>query len=240
MISVIACTNRPRFVLNIIKNFRRQSIKDKELIIILNTLEIAALSVEQLVGKYKIKYKIYQFPDHISLGECLNFGIETASFDIVAKWDDDDYYGPHYLKEAYNALTSQNADIVGKSTFYICFEKTSELRLYNPNSENQWIINPGKELYKKRYFFSGATLVFHKKVYSTVPFPPVNQGEDYLFQQQCFLHQFKMLSLSNRYYVYVRYGSPYHHSSDSKESILRKRSKFVSPANPMELNRFVN
>ncbi|MEH7480108.1 glycosyltransferase [Neobacillus drentensis] len=216
MISVVACTNRHGFVPNIIENFRRQSLIEKELIIIVNS---STLKVD-IAG-----YKILQFPEEVSLGECLNKGMSLANFDYVTKMDDDDYYGPEYLKEVYEALVQKNADVVGKRSFYIYFNKNEELRLYNPNRENQWIVNNGP--YKSSYFLSGATLAFKKKILDKISFPDVNVGEDSGFQRLCFENELKMYSLSKEHYAYIRYNDPRHHHSDAREQFLRRRSNLI-------------
>jgi cellulose synthase/poly-beta-1,6-N-acetylglucosamine synthase-like glycosyltransferase len=216
MISVIACTNRQAYVPKIIENFQRQTLLEKELIIIINSTVMAV----DIVG-----YQVLRIPEKVSLGSCLNKGISLAKYDYVTKMDDDDYYGPDYLKEVYDALLRTNADVVGKSSFYIYFQKNEELRLYNPNRENQWIVNHGP--YKGAYFLSGATLAFKKKVLDQVSFPDVNVGEDSDFQRRCFEAGLKMYSLSKDNYAYFRYNDPLHHHSDAGESLLRRRSRFI-------------
>jgi glycosyltransferase involved in cell wall biosynthesis len=227
VISVIACTNRQAYVPNIIKNFQRQTLFEKELIIIVNSLEMEV----ELAGD-----KILRFPEEVSLGECLNKGVSEAKYDYVTKMDDDDYYGPDYLKEVYEALVQKKADVVGKSSFYIYFQKNEELRLYNPNCDNRWIVNNGR--YKSAYFFSGATLAFKKTVLDKISFPDVNVGEDSGFQRLCFEGGLKMYSLSKANYAYLRYNDPLHHHSDAKEPLLRRKSRFI--VNAASIEKYVN
>jgi glycosyltransferase involved in cell wall biosynthesis len=227
MISVIACTNRQDFVPNIIENFKRQTLIEKELIIIVNSSMIEVDFAEP---------KILRFPEEVSLGACLNQGVRVANYDFVTKMDDDDYYGPDYLKEVYETLVQKDADVVGKSSFYIYFKKNHELCLYNPNRENQWIVNNG--LYKSSYFLSGATLAFKKKILEKIRFPDVNVGEDSGFQRLCFDNGLKMYSLSKEHYAYIRYNYPRHHHSDAKEQFLRRQSHFI--VNPPSIEKFFN
>jgi glycosyltransferase involved in cell wall biosynthesis len=216
MISVIACTNRQAYVPKIIENFQRQTLLEKELIIIINSTVMAV----DIVG-----YQVLRIPEKVSLGSCLNKGISLAKYDYVTKMDDDDYYGPDYLKEVYETLVQKDADVVGKSSFYIYFKKKHELRLYNPIRENQWIVKNGP--YKSSYFLSGATLAFKKKIIKKIRFPDVNVGEDSGFQRQCYDNGLKMYSLSKEHYAYLRYSHPRHHHSDAEETILRRRSRFI-------------
>ncbi|WML24839.1 glycosyltransferase [Neobacillus sp. OS1-33] len=216
MISIIACTNRKDFVPNLIENFKRQTLVEKELIIIVNS-SVMEVDVAE--------HKILRCPDEVSLGACLNQGVSVAHYDFVTKMDDDDYYGPDYLKEVYGTLVQTDADVVGKSSFYIYFKKNHELRLYNPNHENRWIVNNGP--YKSSYFLSGATLAFKKKIHDKIRFPDVNVGEDSGFQRLCFENRLKMYSLSKEHYAYIRYNDPLHHHSDAKAQFLRRQGHFI-------------
>ncbi|MBV7504076.1 glycosyltransferase [Bacillus sp. sid0103] len=227
MISVVACTNRQDYLPNIIENFRRQSLIEKELIIIVNSSEMDV----DIEG-----HKILQIPAEVSLGECLNKGVSLANYDYVTKMDDDDYYGPDYLKEVKDALVQKDADVVGKGSFYIYFKKNNELRLYNPNRENRWILNNGP--YNSSYFLSGATLSFKKDIFNMVAFPEVNVGEDSGFQLLCYESGLKMYSLSKDHYAYLRYTDPQHHHSDAKEPLLRRRSRFI--VNTASVEKYFN
>ncbi|QIZ10663.1 glycosyltransferase family 2 protein [Priestia megaterium] len=227
MISIIACTNREKFVSNIIANFQKQTLREKELILVLNSSKMNFKQIERELEETKLNSQLIQFPDEMSLGECLNKGAERANFEYLGKMDDDDYYGNSYLTEAFEALTQTKAEVVGKSSFYIYFKKKQELRLYNPHHENSWIINNGQNLYKTAHFLSGATLIFKKDLLKKIAFPHVNQGEDSGFQRRCFEKHVKMYSLSKDHYVYVRSGLPHHHTSDATERMLRSRSRLV-------------
>ncbi|WP_052948607.1 glycosyltransferase [Mesobacillus campisalis] len=226
MISIIACTNRKEFVHNIISNFQKQLIQKKELILIVNSSKFDFKDIEYLFGRIDFKYKFLHFPSKVSLGECLNKGVEEASYNYIGKMDDDDLYGPLYLKEGYETICETNADVVGKSSFFIYFNSDQELRLYNPKMENRWILNTGQNVYKSSYFFSGATLIMKKDVFKRVTFPNVSVGEDSEFQRQCFYGGFKMYSLSKDNYVYIRYIQTGHHHSDATENLLKRRSCF--------------
>ncbi|MEH7309156.1 glycosyltransferase family 2 protein [Neobacillus drentensis] len=227
MISVVACTNRQAYLPKIIENFQRQTLVEKELIIVAN----AAFMEASGVG-----YPIFQIPEEVSLGACLNQGVRLAKYDFVTKMDDDDYYGPDYLKEVYETLVQTGADLVGKCSFYIHFQKNKELRLYNPNHENQWIVNNGP--FKSSDFLHGATLAFKKKILDQVRFPEVNVGEDSGFQLLCYESGLKMYSLSKDHYAYLRYTDPQHHHSDAKEPLLRRRSRFI--VNTASIEKYIN
>lgn len=234
LISVIACTNRQEWIPHLIANFQKQTLAEKELVLILHSLLIKWNQIQQHLDDLKINCRVLQFPEKMSLGECLNKGVAQAKYEWAAKMDDDDYYGTGYLAEAMEALVQTKADVVGKSTFYIYFKGRQEIRLYNPGWEHRWIINSGGDTYQASFFLSGAAMVFKKAMFEKISFPHVNKGEDSGFQQLCFEHKIKMLSLSRDHYIYVRYGEAHHHSSDATDRVLRERSRFIGHTHNLE------
>ncbi|WP_167815148.1 glycosyltransferase [Sporolactobacillus shoreae] len=238
MISVVVSTHRPQFIDTIIENFSRQTLVEKELILILNTWDIDLLRIRKKLAIRGVRADIFLLPPHISLGECLNQGVKRASYSTIAKFDDDDYYGKYYLEEAQHVLSETGAEVIGKRSFFIYFKNTNELRLYHPGYENIWIPNHGMAAYKNTYFFSGATLVTKKSIAETFPFPNTNIGEDSWFQKNCFLNGIRMYAASRKNYAYLRYPSRYHHTSNSSDSLLKKNSDWV--ANTLALSHYVD
>jgi hypothetical protein len=228
MISVIACTNRESYIKNIIDNFQKQTLSEKELILILNTKQMNVDRISMLLTESGVTFQLLEFSEEVTLGECLNKGGAVAFYNIVAKMDDDDYYGSEYLREGYEAFLQTNADVIGKSSFYIYFKRNHELRLYNPNHANCFVLNDGQTPYKSEHFLSGASLMFKKEILNTIPFPDYNIGEDSGFQRLCYQNGIKMFSTSSLNYAYIRYAEPYHHHSDAREMILKKRSLLIS------------
>lgn len=222
MISVVACTNRREWINSIIVNFHKQTLKEKELILVLH-----ADAMDETVEAEGLK--ILRIPGSASLGECLNRGCELAEYETIAKMDDDDYYGPDFLMEALEGLRRTGADMVGKSSFYIHFKKNLEVRLYNPGRERRWIIGDD-DAYKSSYFLSGASMVFKKKMLEKVKFPAVSIGEDSCFQRLCLENGFRFYSLTKEHYAYIRHPEEGHHHSDVSESVLRRRSRFAARA----------
>src|SRR5690554_5914043 len=94
--SVITVTNNEIFIDNIFENYDRQIIKDKELIIVLNKNRMNIDNYKSKAKTYS-NVKILRIDEKISLGSCLNCAVKIAEYDLIAKFDDDDYYGPKYL-----------------------------------------------------------------------------------------------------------------------------------------------
>ena len=135
-ISVITPTIREENINNIIENFERQNYERKELIIVLNYINPNIKKWESILSKYD-NIEISMINPKYSLGECLNHAITKSKFDYIAKFDDDDYYGPNYLNESMFQLENRDANIIGKSCIYIYFKDKKALGLRNESKENR-------------------------------------------------------------------------------------------------------
>jgi glycosyltransferase involved in cell wall biosynthesis len=102
-VSIVTCTNRPEFFLNILHNYHNQHYRPKELIIIINKDSVHLKTFQKIASVYP-NVSVYQVPERLSLGQCLNCGIARAKHPLIAKFDDDDYYSPYYLREQVKAL----------------------------------------------------------------------------------------------------------------------------------------
>jgi cellulose synthase/poly-beta-1,6-N-acetylglucosamine synthase-like glycosyltransferase len=192
MISIITCTVREHLMSNIIDNYRNQLFQDKELIIILNNDAMDINLIQKKIGSID-GVTIFQLPQNYTLGECLNYGIEKAKYDVIAKFDDDDYYGPEYLTEAMSALQKTNAKIVGKLECFVFLKSMNALLLRGRGLSNRYVKN-----------VSGATLVFEKSIINKIKFPNLTLGEDTEFQKKCIKSGYKIYSTSRFDFAAVR------------------------------------
>ncbi|MCA0983587.1 glycosyltransferase family 2 protein [Halobacillus yeomjeoni] len=221
MISVVACTMRADFIEHLINNYSKQSLQDKELIIILNHSSLDKSKVREQLDEKNVSARLFEFPEKVTLGECLNFGAAQAKYEYVAKFDDDDFYGEGYLEEAAEVLSEKKCKVVGKSTFYIYFKQDGMLRLFHPNCENKWIIRKNNRSYSANDFISGASLVFAKDIMEKVKFPAVKYATDVGFQKECFKKGIPMYSTTKLHYAYIRYPGAAHHTSRARDHDLR-------------------
>ncbi|MFV8827437.1 glycosyltransferase [Alkalihalobacterium sp. APHAB7] len=217
MISIITCTIRQENINLVFENYDRQILKEKELIIILNRDEMDINEWQQKAKQYK-NVSVFKLPSGVQLGECLNFGIEKSRYDYIAKFDDDDYYAPYYLKEALGALKETNADIVGKHAFFAYIERTKSL-VIRFKGQNKFV-----------GAVAGPTLVFKKNITKDIKFRNVTLGEDQLFQKDCRKKGFKIYATSHYNFVLIRKDIQ-GHTWKIDESEFLKQSKIVTKTN---------
>ncbi|MCR3761172.1 glycosyltransferase [Clostridium felsineum] len=215
-ITIITPTNKPDFMKNIRKNFTRCSYPKVEFIIILNS---DLLNIEMYKRYFSgiPNIKIYKLGKNTSLGESLNFGIEHSNYNYVAKLDDDDYYGKNYIEDAMNIFNYTNADIVGKSSHFIYFEKNKFLNLWHSDHDNQ---------YAKAV--AGATFVMKKYIFKKVKFHNLTNGEDLDLLRKCNSLGFRIYSGDIFNYVYNRHIDIQNHSWKINNSDLISKSKYIT------------
>jgi len=217
-VSVVTCTNRPRFFKRLLNNYKRQGWKKKELIIVLNRDDMKLKTYREKTEEYE-SISVYKVPEHKNLGSCLNYGIRKAKYGIIAKFDDDDYYAPSYLKGMIRAMKRSGASIVGKRTFYMYLEGRKLLLLMRPKRQNRMVRH-----------VAGATLFFKKKVAKKVPFSTrLKSGSDVRFLRKSRAHGFHIYSGDKYNFVAIRRKSKKNHTWKIKDSkLLKGNAKIIA------------
>ncbi|MFD2612383.1 glycosyltransferase family 2 protein [Paenibacillus gansuensis] len=216
MISIIACTMRSSQMENLFQNYERQDWKNKEMIVILNRDDMS-LSTWRDRAKRSTNVRVYKLPEQYVLGKCLNWAIRKARGSAIAKFDDDDYYAPQYVRESIYALRSRKAPIVGKHTCFVYFEESNALMEYRGGKENA--------LLRK---VKGGTLIFKKKVWNKVKFAEDRvAGSDARWLADCCRTGFKVYSVSKMNYVCIRRRDISTHTQKKPTSAYMASCKFL-------------
>ncbi|MCJ8013087.1 glycosyltransferase family 2 protein [Paenibacillus sp. KQZ6P-2] len=215
-VSIITCTNRPQFFDNILKNYRNQQYRNKELIIILNN---DSMNLEQFRDKTRTydNVAVYKVPEEISLGQCLNCGIIKTRFPLIAKFDDDDYYSPFYLKEQVKALRRTKSDVVGKHACLVYLMVTKKLIIRSPEEKNKYVD-----------FVQGGTILFRRRVLNKVRFSDRSLGEDVTFLTDCKNKGYKTYATSPFNYVYMRRKNKRSHTWRAGDEYYLNGSKAIA------------
>lgn len=199
-VTVITCTNLPDSLDNILANFYRQDFEEKELIIIINNNQISIDKWKERVIDDK-NIRVFQLNEDISLGGCLNFGVQKANRGIIAKFDDDDYYGPKYLSDTIKYFDLTDAKLIGKGATFIYLVESKILTIRNLYEENKYDT-----------FVNGSTQVFKKEIFKKVRFRDVSVGEDVAFFDDCIRNRIKVYSCNRYHHVYIRHPSKNRHT----------------------------
>ncbi len=155
--------NRRPFVPHAIRYFQRQEYENKELIII----DDGSDSIEDLLPTDpRIRY--FRLDEKISLGAKLNMACELASGQMIANWDDDDWYAPRRLRYQAETLLNNPIDICGISNLlYYDIRSRKAFNYIYPRDHRTWLL--------------GSSLFFRKEFWNTHHFDDINVGMDGLF-----------------------------------------------------------
>lgn len=209
-VSIITCTKRPAYLQNILNNYLRQDFSPKELIIVVNNNAINMENWRRQAVQYP-NVKVLRIDEKIGQGACLNYAVNQAIYDYVAKFDDDDYYATAYLSNAIAALENSEAGMVGKASWFLYFEGSRTLALFAPGRENSFVDK-----------VTGATMVIRKDIVQRIRFRNLNAGEDVQFCRDCVNNNIRIYSTDRFNFVGIRRLNIDSHTwQDSEARILQ-------------------
>ena len=136
------------------------------------------------------------------LADGLNLALEHAETDLVAKIDDDDYYGPNYLLDAALAFDYSDAGVVGKGSYFCFVERSDQMALRFPS----------RLCYGLSRMVHGGTLVWDRRRTAGVKFARVRQGCDTAFLHALNEAEVPILSIDPFNFVHVRYADAGQHT----------------------------
>ena len=172
-VSVLAPTNRPEQLPHLMRQVAQQTVR-AQLVVLTHGFELTDTEFAQLtedaglVGARKLSASA-----ETSLGECLNLLVAAADGQVLAKMDDDDLYGQHYLEDQLHALDFSRADVVGKQAYYM-----------HLTGSKATVLRAGEREHRFTDFLAGPTLTARREVFEAHPFEAVNTGEDTAFLER--------------------------------------------------------
>lgn len=190
----ILLSMRPELVARAMRGFADQRYMVKELVVGCHGFSSSQIvEVVDELGE-ALPIRVMEFDSDLPLGRCLNAAIDTSSARLIAKIDDDDYYGPCYIEDAVQANLYAGAPLVGKGATFTYLEGRDETILRRP------------ELIERYYDGSpsGASLVFERQLWEKAPFPHRTLGEDLAFIEGLRLLGFRPYATSPWEFVYHR------------------------------------
>jgi glycosyltransferase involved in cell wall biosynthesis len=158
---ILPTRNRPRFVIEAVRNFLAQDYPERELVVVDDgETPIACL----LPDDRRIVY--VRATGRLTIGDKRNLACTRARGSIIAHLDDDDWYPPTRLSTQVHALCEEGADVVG----------SSDLHVIDLHSQREWHL-----AHPHTGWVAGTTLVYRRELWQAHPFAPVTVGEDTRF-----------------------------------------------------------
>jgi glycosyltransferase involved in cell wall biosynthesis len=175
--------NRRPFVGQAIEYFQRQSYSQKELIIV----DDGEQTVEDLARPHwNVRY--VSLPRRQSIGEKRNIALAASAGELIAHWDDDDWYDEHRLRYQIAPLLSGEADMTALQMSF----------LYDLASDRAWSVD--EAVYRQMFFLgihTGSICYRAPQGRDALSFPVMNLGEDVEFIRKAVRRGARLLRLPN-------------------------------------------
>jgi GT2 family glycosyltransferase len=190
---VMPTRDRPNFVLQSVRYFRRQDYPERELLI----LDDGPGDLERkLPDDPRIRY--VRMTPGMSIGAKRNRGCQLARGSVIACWDDDDWYAPDRLSEQVKPLLAGEAQMSGLPVrVFFDLEKWEF-----------WTCSP--QLHRRLWIedVAAGTLVFGRQVWERLSqYPDRSLAEDGVFLKQAIQRGAKLSRIDHRQlFVYLRHG----------------------------------
>lgn len=192
--AVICVTNRPDYLADVLANVARQDHPHVSLVLVLSSDTFDDAAVAAALAPLAVPSTVLRHPGR-SLGECLNLGIAATPARLVAKFDDDDLYGPRYLTDAVEAMRSSAAAVVGKHSYFAYLAGGDRTILRFPGHEHRYTT-----------YLAGGTLLIDTARCSGVRFDDISLGEDQAFLRAC-VRRGQTVYASGRFHFVQRRGA---------------------------------
>ncbi|GAB3707618.1 glycosyl transferase family 2 [Nocardiopsis oceani] len=125
-VSVILCTRRPEMVGFALAQIARQRGVDLEAVLTLHGFPATLPEVRSAIDAFAatgLPITVHEAPTERIFGAVLNDTVARASGDLIAKWDDDDWYGPEHLADLVLARTYSGAELVGTGQDFVYLQE---------------------------------------------------------------------------------------------------------------------
>ncbi|HWS54790.1 MAG TPA: glycosyltransferase [Pyrinomonadaceae bacterium] len=186
--------DRRAYVPLALEHFRRQDYPRKELIVVDDGADAVGDLCE---GRAGVRY--VRLAMHTSIGGKRNLACRQARGQVIAHWDDDDWYAPDRLRYQVAPILAGEADLTGL---------VNNCVLELPGGDF-WTTTP--DLHPRMFVgdVHGGTLVFRASLLETgIRYPETSLAEDAALIRQAVARRGRLLRLSNPgLFVYVRHGA---------------------------------
>jgi len=214
---VMPTYNRRRFLPQALRCFANRTYRNAELIVVDDSERSVRSLCHQIKGVRYLRVRVS------TIGAKLNLGIEAARGDILQRIDDDDYYGPGFLKSSVDHLLGQDPDrtLVTRCCFLTLIRSDGVLR----QSGHGWT--------------PGGAFCFFRALWRRTPFRDINCSEDSHFLRDLQPDVIRICQPGP--YILVRHGSNTWNSVRVKNSLvptetddyLRSRPPFEKTASQL-------
>ncbi len=185
--------NRRAYIPQALQSFIQQDYPNRELIIIDDGNDAIGDLIPQAAN---VRY--VRISKRTSIGAKRNLACQHALGEIIAHWDDDDWYSPDRLRYQVAPLLSGAADLTGLENAFVLQLPAGEF----------WTTDA--QLHQRMFVENvhGGTLVYRKEIWAQgLRYPEINLAEDASLLYRATRQGKRLVRLSNPgVFIYVRHG----------------------------------
>ena len=190
---VMPTFNRRSFIPLALTCFRSQTYPNKELVVV----DDGSDSVGDLLSGLRDVHYV-RVPRRMTIGAKRNLGCREGRGEIIAQWDDDDWYAPNRLARQIAPIVAGDAEMTGLANRFM---------LELPSGKF-WTL--ADELHRRMFVgdVHGGTLVYRKSLLAEgIKYPDINLAEDASLIQQAKRRRKRILRVENaEQFVYLRHS----------------------------------
>jgi len=188
-VSAVVATMRPDRLDDVLDAIARQRHPAVELVLVTHGFEVGREDLAARAAARGLEHVRAVAADaSLTLGACMNLGVDAADGTYVAKMDDDNYYGQHYLADLVATFGCTAAQVVGKWAHLTYLESTRAALLGFPAVEHRYT-----------RLVQGGTIVVERELARAVRFEDLPRRVDTTFLD-------KVRDRGGRVYAADRFG----------------------------------
>ncbi len=209
-ISVVVATNRPHQLDNVLSFIGRQVHDPVQLVLVQHGFETDGDELARRADDAGVRDLVALTADPaLTLGACMNLGVDAADGRFVAKMDDDNVYGAHYLSDLVRAFAYTDAEVVGKWAHLVHLEGSGATLLRFPHAEHRYT-----------QLVQGGTILTRRETAARLRFEDLPRRVDTTFLEKVHAEGGTVYSTDRFNFVSVRRADPGSHTWTIAEDAL--------------------
>jgi Glycosyl transferases group 1/Glycosyl transferase family 2 len=222
-VSAVVPTNRPGQLDHVLEFVGRQSYPSVQLVLVQHGFSVDEAELTARAKDHGIDDVVVVYADGSRmLGACMNLGVDAADGQLVAKMDDDNVYGRHYLRDLVRAFDYTDAEVVGKWAHLVHLQGSGATLLRFPHAEHRFT-----------NLVQGGTIVVRRETAAAVRFDDLPRRVDTTFLDKVRARGGTVYSADRFNFVSIRRPDPNSHTwSISEQEILSRGSHLLFYGEP--------
>ncbi|WP_042298410.1 glycosyltransferase family 2 protein [Paraburkholderia bannensis] len=210
------------------RSFAQQDVGECEWIVVDDSAEPSAFMAS--LRDPRVVYR--HVSQRMSIGEKRNLAAGLARAEVIAHFDDDEFYAPAYLRTMLDQMKAGNADMVKLSAFFLYSRVYGQFAWWDTLRKSglhfRWSRQPMTSLsfptehkaFADNHLGYGFSYVYTKRLWAAGPFEPSSFNEDGAFTQAACRRGAKLMLVADDVGLCVHVLHAYNTSASFPQYIL--------------------